>query len=68
MLENKLVSIEKELQQVKKDKAALTHYINARTKKEEDRRKVEAQKKIEKEVRKKAEEDQSSKDVQTWRK
>jgi hypothetical protein len=68
MLENKLVSIEKELQQVKKDNAALTRYIYARTKKEEDRMKVEAQKKIEKEVRKKAEEDQSSKNVQTWRK
>jgi hypothetical protein len=68
MLENKLVSIEKELQQVKKDNTTLTRYINARTKKEEDRRKVEAQKKIEKEVCKKAEEDQSSKDVQTWRK
>jgi hypothetical protein len=67
MLENKLASIEKELQHVKKN-VALTRYINARRKKEEDRRKEEAKKKIEKEVRKKAEEDQSSKDVQTWRK
>jgi hypothetical protein len=33
MLENKLVSVEKELQQVKKDNAALTRYINARRKK-----------------------------------
>jgi hypothetical protein len=58
MLENKLVSVEKELQQVKKDNAALARYINAR-------RKEEAQKKAEEEARRKA---QSSKDVRTWRK
>jgi hypothetical protein len=39
-----LASVEKELQQVKKDNAALTRYINARSK-EEDRRKEEARKK-----------------------
>jgi hypothetical protein len=37
-----LASVEKELQQVKKDNAALSHYINVRRKKEEDRRKEEA--------------------------
>jgi hypothetical protein len=42
MLENKLAFVEKELQQAKKDNAALTHYINARRKKEEVRRKEEA--------------------------
>jgi hypothetical protein len=57
MLENKLASVEKELRQVKKDNAALAHYINARRKKEEDQRKDEAHKKTE--------EDQSSKDVRT---
>jgi hypothetical protein len=51
----KIASVEKELQQVKKDNAALARYINAR------RRKEEAQTKAEEEV-------QSSKDVQTWRK
>jgi predicted Holliday junction resolvase-like endonuclease len=75
MLENKLASIEKELQQVKKDNAALTWYINARRKKEEARRKKEARKKAEEEVRRKAmvmaptsDEGQSSKDVRTWSK
>jgi hypothetical protein len=58
MLENKLVSVEKELQQVKKDNAALARYINAR-------RKEEAQKKAEEEARRMA---QSFKDVRTWRK
>jgi hypothetical protein len=58
---------------VKKDNAALAHYINVR-RKEEDRRKEEAQKKVE-EARRKAmvvastpDEGQSSKDVWTWRK
>jgi hypothetical protein len=46
MLENKLASIKKELQQTKKDNAALARYINARRKKEEARKK-EAQKKAE---------------------
>jgi hypothetical protein len=62
-----LASVEKELQQVKKDNAALSHYINVRRKKEEDRRKEEAQKKTEEEAHKK-EESQISKDVWTWRK
>jgi hypothetical protein len=47
-----LASVEKELQQAKKDNVALACYINARRMKEEDRRKEEA--------RKKAEEGQSS--------
>jgi hypothetical protein len=47
-----LASIEKELQQAKIDNAALARYINAKRKKEEDRRK---------EACKKAEEGQSSK-------
>jgi hypothetical protein len=58
---------------VKKDNAALAHYINVR-RKEEDRRKEEAQKKVE-EARRKVmvvaptpDEGQSSKDVWTWRK
>jgi predicted Holliday junction resolvase-like endonuclease len=38
-LENKLASVEKELQQVKKDSVALTRYINARRKKEEETQK-----------------------------
>jgi hypothetical protein len=46
MLENNLASIKKELQQMKKDNAALARYINARRKKEEAR-KEEAQKKVE---------------------
>jgi hypothetical protein len=69
-----LASIEKELQQVKKDNAALAQYINGRRKKEEARRKKEARKKVEEEVRRKAmvvvpmsNEEQSSKDVRTWR-
>jgi hypothetical protein len=75
MLENKLASVEKELQQSKKDNAALTRYINARRKKEEVRRKEEAWKKVEEETQRKAmvvmltsDEDQSFKDVRTWRK
>jgi hypothetical protein len=35
---------------VKKDNTALAHYINARRKKEEARRKYEARKKVEEEV------------------
>jgi hypothetical protein len=42
-----------------KDNAALARYINARRKKEEDRRK---------EVAPTSDKGQSSKDVQTWRK
>jgi hypothetical protein len=37
-----LASIENELQQLKKDNAALARYINARRKKEEAQRKEEA--------------------------
>jgi hypothetical protein len=37
-----LASVEKELQQAKKDNVALARYINARRKEEEDRRKEEA--------------------------
>jgi hypothetical protein len=48
-----LASVEKELQQAKKDNAALARYINAKRKKEEDRRKEEAQKKVKKEDRRK---------------
>jgi uncharacterized membrane protein YgaE (UPF0421/DUF939 family) len=48
-----LASIEKELQQTKTDNTTMSHYINAKRKKKEDRRKME--------VRKKAEEYQSSK-------
>jgi peptidoglycan hydrolase CwlO-like protein len=66
-MENKLASIEKELQHVKKDNTTLARHINARRNKEEDRRK-EARKKAEEEAHKKAEEDQTSKDVWTWRK
>jgi hypothetical protein len=40
-----LASVEKELQQVKMDNAALARYINAKRKKEEDRRNEEARKK-----------------------
>jgi hypothetical protein len=54
-----LASVEKELQHAKKENATLAYYINARRKKEGWRKE---------EARKKAEEDQSSKDVQTWRK
>jgi hypothetical protein len=68
MLKNKLASVEKELQQTKKDNTALAHYINARRKREGDRRKEEAQKKAEEEVPPTSEEGQSSKDVWTWRK
>jgi hypothetical protein len=64
-----LVSIKKELQQVKKDNVALAQYINAR------RRKEGAQKKAYEEAQWKAmvvvpmsDEGQSSKDVRTWRK
>jgi hypothetical protein len=42
-----LASVEKELQQAKTDNAPLTHYINAKRKKEDDRRKEEACKKVE---------------------
>jgi hypothetical protein len=67
-----LASVEKELQHVKKDNAALAHYINARRKKEDDRRKEGTQKKAEEKARRKAmvvapmsDEGQSSKDVRT---
>jgi hypothetical protein len=70
-----LASIEKELQQAKKDNAALACYINARRKKEQARWKEEAQKKAEEEARRKvmvvasmSDEGQSSKGVQSWRK
>jgi hypothetical protein len=63
-----LASIEKELQQAKKDNVALAHYINAR-------RKEETRKKEEEEAWRKvmvvaptSDEGQSSKDVRTWRK
>jgi hypothetical protein len=63
-----LASIEKELQHVKKDNAALAQYINAR--KRRPRRKEEARKKVEEEIRRKeivmvptSDEGQSSKDV-----
>jgi hypothetical protein len=46
MLENKLASVEKELQQAKKDNASLARYINAR-RKEKVWRKEEARKKVE---------------------
>jgi hypothetical protein len=72
MLENKLASIEKELQQMKKDNIALARYINARRKNEKDRRNENAQKKAEEEARRKAmvvasmfNEGQSSKDIRT---
>jgi hypothetical protein len=42
-----LASVEKELQQAKTDNAALARYINAKRKKEEDRRNEEARKKAE---------------------
>jgi hypothetical protein len=64
-----LASIEKELQHVKKDNAALAQYINDR-RKEEARKKEEAQNKAEEETRRKAmvvapmsDEGQISKDV-----
>jgi hypothetical protein len=64
-----LASVEKELLQEMKDNAALAHYINARRKKEE------ARKKLEEEAWRKAmvvaptfDEGQNSKDVRTWRK
>jgi threonyl-tRNA synthetase len=70
-----LASIEKELQQAKKDNASLARYINTRRKKEEARRKEEARKKTEEEDHRKVmvvaptfDESQSSKDVRTWRK
>jgi hypothetical protein len=40
-----LASVEKELQQAKTNNAALARYINAKRKKEKDRRKEEARKK-----------------------
>jgi hypothetical protein len=42
-----LASIEKELQQAKTDNAALARYINAKRKKDEERRNEEARKKAE---------------------
>jgi hypothetical protein len=39
-LENKLASVDKELQQVRKDNAALAQYINARRKEEEAQKKA----------------------------
>jgi hypothetical protein len=72
MLDNKLASVEKELQQAKKDNATLARYINARRKNEKVRRKEEARKKAEEETRRKAmvvapmfDEGQSSTIVQT---
>jgi hypothetical protein len=59
-----LASVEKELQQAKKDNVALTRYINARWKEEaeeEARRKAMV-------VEPMSDEGQSSNDVQTWRK
>jgi hypothetical protein len=65
-----LASVEKKLQQVKKDKATLARYINARRKKEEARSKEEARKKAEEEARRKvmvvapmSDEGKTSKDV-----
>jgi hypothetical protein len=70
-----LTSVEKELQQKKKDNIGLARYINARRKKEGARMKDEARKKAEKDTWRKAmvvastfDEGQSSKDVRTWRK
>jgi hypothetical protein len=74
-----LASVEKELQQTKKDNTALARYINARRKEEEAQRKEEeaqrkeeARKKVEEEARRKAmvvaptfDDGQSSKDVRT---
>jgi hypothetical protein len=67
-----LSSVEKELQHVKKDNAALARYINARWK-EEAQRKEEARKKAEEEgdggvMVPTSDEGQTSKDVRTWRK
>jgi hypothetical protein len=70
-----LASIDKELQQAKKDNTALTRYINARRKKEEAWRKEEARKKAVEEawwmamvVAPTSDEGQSSKDVRTcWK-
>jgi hypothetical protein len=66
-----LASIENELQQLKKDNAALARYINAR-RKEEAQRKEEARKKTKEKARRKmmvvsptSDEGQSSKDVRT---
>jgi hypothetical protein len=61
ILKNKLASIKKELQQVKKDNVALSRYINARRKKEEARRKAMV-------VTPTFDEVQSSKDVRAWMK
>jgi hypothetical protein len=66
-----LASVEKKLQQTKKDNAALARYINARRKNEESRRKKEeARKRAEEEAWRKtmvvaptSDEGQSSKDV-----
>jgi hypothetical protein len=56
-----LASIEKELQQAKKDNATLARYINARRKNEEAWRKEMV-------VAPMSDKSQSSKDVWTWRK
>jgi hypothetical protein len=63
MLKNKLTSVEKELQQAKKDNTALAHYINAR-RKEETQRKEEAWRKVMVMVPT-SDESQSFKDAQT---
>jgi hypothetical protein len=42
MIANKLATVEKELQQAKKDNTTLARYINARRKKERDWRKEDA--------------------------
>jgi hypothetical protein len=54
-LKNKLMVVEKELEEAKMNNAALACYINAKRKKEEDRWKEEAHKK--------ADEGQSSKGI-----
>jgi hypothetical protein len=67
MLENKLASVEKELQQVKKDKVALARYTNVK-RKEEARRKKEARKKARRKamvVAPTSDEGKNSKDVRT---
>jgi hypothetical protein len=42
-----LIAVEKELEQAKMNNVALTRYVNAKRKKEEDRSKEEARKKVE---------------------
>jgi hypothetical protein len=63
-----LIVIKKELQQAREDNQALAWYINAKRKNEEVRKEEEARKKVEEEAHKKAMEDQTFKDVRTWRK